>query len=183
MAKPAPAQVRISRRTLLKVGAAGGAALLFARWLYRPTATPSRSESVGALGPDARTIVAAILPVFLEGALPIGPESSDVHGETLAGVERAVAGLPPATRQELADLFSLLAFAPTRCLLAGIWSSWPEATPEAVAAFLDRWRNSRFILLRSAYGALHQLVFSAWYAQPRAWPAIDYAGPPSLENA
>jgi len=28
---------------------------------------------------------------------------------------------------------------------------------------------------------LHQLVFAAWYADPRAWPATGYAGPPSLE--
>ena len=44
-----------------------------------------------------------------------------------------------------------------------------------------RWRDSRFELLRSAYAALHQLVFAAWYANPRAWFATGYAGPPSLE--
>ena len=182
MGNPDPAPVRISRRTLLKAGAAGVAALLLARWLYRPAALPpGRIENPNALSPAARTIVAAIIPVFLDGALPSGPEASSVRDETLAGVDRAIAGLPPATRRELADLFSLLAFAPARCLLAGIWSSWPEATPETIASFLTRWRESRFVLLRSAYAALHQLVFSAWYAQPRAWPAIGYPGPPSLE--
>lgn len=182
MGRSNPAPVRISRRTLLKVGVAGGATLLFARWLYRPTATPSpRSENASALDADARSIVAAIIPVFLDGALPSGLEATSVREQTLAGVERAVAGLPPASRQELADLFSLLALAPTRCLLAGIWSAWPEARPETIASFLTRWRDSRFLLLRSAYSALHQLVFSAWYAQPQAWPAIGYAGPPSLE--
>jgi hypothetical protein len=174
--------VRISRRTLLKAGVAGAAALLFARWLYTPTAPPARStESAGALDPAARTIVAAIIPVFLDGALPDGPEASRAHAATLAGVERAIVGLPPATRAELADLFSLLAFPPTRSLVAGIWSPWPEATHQAIAAFLARWRDSRFALLRSAYAALHQLVFSAWYGEPRAWPATGYGGPPLLE--
>lgn len=125
--------------------------------------------------------MASLIPVLLDGALPEGPEAANARAETLTGVERAVAGLPPATRNELAELFSLLAFAPTRCLLAGIWSPWPEAAPEAIASFLTRWRDSRFTLLRSAYAALHQLVFSAWYANPRAWPAIGYPGPPSLE--
>lgn len=180
--KSDPMPARISRRTLLKAGVAGAAALLLARWLYTPTATPTRSSgSADALDAPARTIVAAVIPVFLEGALPDGPEASSARAATLAGVERAIAGLPPATRAELADLFSLLAFPPTRCLVAGIWSPWPEATREAIASFLARWRDSRFALLRSAYAALHQLVFSAWYADPRAWPAIGYAGPPPLE--
>jgi hypothetical protein len=178
----APNPIRISRRTLLKVGAAGGAALLVARCLYRPPATPPSSlQNANSLEPAARAIVAAVIPALLDGALPKGAEASSARAETLAGVERAVAGLPPATRKELAELFSLLAFAPTRCLLAGVWSPWPEATSEAIALFLTRWRDSRFTLLRSAYAALHQLVLSAWYANPRAWPAIGYPGPPSLE--
>jgi hypothetical protein len=177
-----PTPAPISRRTLLKAGAAGAAALLFARWLYTPAAAPAQSaESASALDPAARTIVAAVIPVFLDGALPEGPEASSARAAALAGVERAIAGLPPATRKELADLFALLAFPPTRCLLAGVWSPWPEATRDAIASFLARWRDSRFVLLRSAYAALHQLVFSAWYADPRAWPAIGYAGPPPLE--
>lgn len=182
MGNPDPAPVRISRRTLLKAGAAGAATLLLARWLCRPPPPPpTRIEDPNALDPAARNIIAALIPVFLDGALPNGAEASSVRGETLAGVDRAVTGLPPATRQELADLFSLLSFAPTRCLLAGIWSPWPEASPEAIASFLVRWRDSRFALQRSAYAALHQLVFSAWYAQLRSWPAIGYPGPPSLE--
>jgi hypothetical protein len=177
-----PTPLRISRRTLLKAGIAGGAALLVTRWLYTATAAPTASaDSAGPLDPAARAVVAAIIPVFLDGALPDGTEAASARAETLAAVERIIAGLPPATRKELADLFSLLDFAPTRGLIAGIWSPWPEATRQAVTAFLVRWRDSRFALLRSAYAALHQLVFSAWYANPRAWPGTGYGGPPSLE--
>ena len=182
MRNPTPTPLRISRRTLLKVGGAGGAALLVARWLYTATESPpARSDTAGALDPAARAVVAAIIPVFLDGALPDGPEAASARAETLAGVERIIAGLPPAARKELADLFSLLVLAPTRGLIAGIWSPWPEATAQAVATFLARWRDSRFALLRSAYDALHQLVLSAWYANPRAWPATGYPGPPPLE--
>jgi hypothetical protein len=170
---------RIGRRTLLKAGVAGGAALLLARWLYTSTSPPQPPPG-RALDPSARTILVAIIPVLLDGALPIGTELSAARAETLAAIERAIAGLPPATRGELAELFSLLDFAPTRCLVAGVWSPWPAASREAIAAFLARWRDSRFALLRSAYGALHQIVLAAWYANPRAWPATGYAGPPSL---
>ena len=162
---------------------AGGAALLFTRWLYASTAPPPPgTPDSGGFDPAARAVVAAIIPVFLDGALPSGAEAPSASTVTLNDVERLVAGLPPATRQELGELFSLLAFPPTRCLIAGVWSPWPDATREAIAAFLGRWSDSRFMLLRSAYAALHQLVLSAWYANPRAWPAIGYPGPPSLES-
>jgi hypothetical protein len=177
---PPPSSPRISRRTLLKVGVAGGAALLLARWLHTTPAAPREAATAHTLDADARAILAAITPVMLEGALPTGPEAAAALREALAGVEQAIAGLPPAVRKELEELFSLLAFAPTRCLVAGVWSPWPEAARESIAAFLANWRTSRFALLRSAYGALHQIILGAWYGNPRAWPAIGYPGPPLL---
>ncbi len=179
LSNSAPPTFRISRRTLLKAGVAGGATLLLVRWLYTSPSPPQLSPRQ-ALAAPARTILAAIIPVLLDGALPIGAELPAARAETLAAIEQTIAGLPPATREELAELFSLLDFAPTRCLVAGVWSPWPEASSEAIAAFLARWRDSRFALLRSAYGALHQIVLAAWYANPRAWPATGYAGPPAL---
>ena len=153
--------------------------MLFVRWISAPTASPEPRPRF-ALAPSSRAMLAAIASVFLEGALPVGAESSAARTETLAAIEQAISGLPPATREELAELFSLLEFAPTRCLVAGVWSPWEEASNTSVAAFLDRWRDSRFALLRSAYGALHQIVFGAWYAQPSAWPPTGYAGPPEV---
>jgi len=172
------ASLRISRRTLLKAGLAGGAALLLARWLYAP---PALAPASAGLDSGTRAILAAIIPVMLDGALPRGAEESPARAATLAAIEEEITGLPPSTRKELADLFSLLGFAPTRCIVAGVWSAWPDATPESIASFLNRWRDSRITLLRSAYAALHQLVFAAWYADPRAWAATGYGGPPSLE--
>ena len=172
------ASLRISRRTLLTVGLAGGAALLLARWLYVPQASPPASPGLDS---GARAILAAIIPVMLDGALPRGADESRARAETLAAIEEEIAGLPPPTRKELSDLFSLLGFAPTRCIVAGVWSAWPDATSESIASFLNRWRDSRFTLLRSGYAALHQLVFAAWYADPRSWAATGYGGPPSLE--
>jgi hypothetical protein len=173
-----PPKFSMSRRTLLKVGVAGGAALLLGRWLY--TATTPRAAAHAALDASARAVLAATIPVLLDGALPGGTATAAAYAETLAGVEQTIAGLPPATRDELAELFSLLDFAPTRCLVAGVWAPWPQATRDTIAAFLTRWRDSRFALLRSAYGALHQIVLAAWYANPRSWPATGYAGPPAL---
>jgi len=174
---------RISRRTLLKVGVAGGVALVLAKWLYMQTSEPVvKDPKFSALDASARSVVAAIVPVMLEGALPEGA-TTQARDQVVAGVDRAVAGLPPAVRAEVDQLFSLLAFAPARCLVAGVWSPWPEASRDSIVAFLGRWRDSRFALLRSGFAALRQLILSAWYSNPQSWPAIGYPGPPLLESA
>jgi hypothetical protein len=172
---------RVSRRMLLKAGLAGACALVLARWTYQSTATPEIADArFSALDGNARAIIAAIAPILLEGAMPRGHDAVEARADVVAGVDKAVSGLPPALRKELDQLFALLSFAPTRCLVAGVWSPWPRASEQAIATFLDSWRDSRVALLRSAYGALHQLVLAAWYGNPRSWPAIGYAGPPVL---
>ncbi len=173
-----------TRRTFLVAGIAGGVALAAAGWL-RWGRRPSHEVGVGAswtgLDPQAPAIVAAIVPAMLAGALPsAAAERQRAIADTVANVERAIAGLPDAARRELAQLFSLLAFAPARIALAGVGERWEDAPPQAVAVFLARWRDSRFLLLRSAYDALHQLVLAARYGNPRSWPAIGYPGPPAL---
>jgi hypothetical protein len=176
----APHVPNARRRTFIKAGVAGGVVLVLARWIVT-SPSPGESSEVGVwtLEPSARRIIASIAPVLLKGALP-ADASVEALAEVVAGVDRAVAGLPPGSRKELAQLFALLSFAPTRCLIAGVWSPWPDASRASVSAFLDAWRNSRFALLHSAYDALHQLILAAWYGNPRAWPVIGYGGPPSL---
>jgi len=170
-----------TRRTFLVVGLAGGATLA-ATWWLRGTrerdSVPDMAAPLAALDADAPAIVAAIAAVMLDGALPADRQAAVT--ETVAGVARAVGGLAPIAQQELGELFSLLAFPPTRVALAGVMTPWADASDEAVAAFLERWRTSRWMLLRSAYDALHQLIFAAWYGNPRAWASIGYPGPPAV---
>jgi hypothetical protein len=166
------------RRTFLSFGVAGAAALAAAGWW---ASLGKRSPNARVLDAEATRIVAAIVPAMLDGALPTnGPERASAITQTVAGVDRAILALPPAARSELGQLFSLLALAPARRAFAGVASPWEEAGIAEVGAFLDRWRDSGWALKRSAYDALHQLVIAAWYANPRAWPAIGYPGPPVL---
>ncbi|HSK41906.1 MAG TPA: hypothetical protein VK943_19225, partial [Arenibaculum sp.] len=78
------------------------------------------------------------------------------------------------------QLLSLLSFAPARIALAGVWSDWEHAGTADVSAFLRRWRDSRFAHLRAGHSALRDLAIAAWYANPDAWPAIGYPGPPEM---
>ena len=90
------------------------------------------------------------------------------------------AGLADRVDQELAQLFALLASTPGRRLLAGVPVPWEDASVTQVNAFLQSWRTHRSALMRSGYGALHDLVLGSWYAEPAHWAAIGYPGPRSL---
>ncbi|WP_199152770.1 twin-arginine translocation signal domain-containing protein [Chromobacterium sp. ASV23] len=162
-----------SRRQFLQAGALGAAALALAGYLAAPAGDDSAQTEWGALRwlqPADAQIIAALAPVMLGlRDLPLAA--------VVAGVDQAVAGLPPACRDEVRQLFDLLGNRWARRWLAGVSAPWGQATPDALASFLQSWRNSRFLLLRSAYQGLHQLINAAWYGNPASWAAIGYQQP------
>jgi hypothetical protein len=167
----------MDRRRFLVLGAAGTATLAAAgAWTWM---RGRRDADTSAQ--DRAVILAAIVPAMLDGALPAaGLERRAALRETVDNVGRAIAGLPPAARDELGRLFSLLALPVGRRVFAGVEAPWNEATADDVSRFLDAWRRSGWALKRSAYDALHQLIHAAWYGNPRAWSTIGYPGPPRL---
>lgn len=133
------------------------------------------------LGPDSVGMMKAIVPVVLAGSLPADAAARNAAvDQVIEAFDRAITGLSPAVQAEIGELLDVLRYAPTRVALAGITGSWAHASPESIAAFLQRWRTSRFDLLRSGYQALTQLIQAAWYDNPLAWKAIGYPGPPAL---
>jgi hypothetical protein len=167
----------LTRREFLRVGAAGAIALAFAGAVkadvpYRPA---SGDSPLAVLDAGDREVLGAIVPAMLAGTG--GPQQVDA---VVASVDRALAGLPPHLQREVRQLFALLGLAPVRRFLCGVRAPWPQADVTEVAAFLERWRHSRFALQQQAYLALHELVLASWYARPDAWPAIGYGGPPRL---
>ena len=172
----------ITRRQFIKAGIIGGAALTAAGLFYSRGLKEAPGTAVSrGLTFEEQTIIAAIVPAVLAGALPESGEARrQAIAQTVDGVGVAIGGLSAAAQKELGELFALLGFAPARALLAGVWTGWAQASPEEVAAFLQGWRNSRFALLRSAYAGLHDLVLGAWYGNPDTWPRIGYPGPPEM---
>jgi hypothetical protein len=168
--------VNLSRRRLIFTGVAGAAVLVAARWLQ-----PPKNAAATALSADAADVMRAIIPALLDGALPDDPHDRRAAIEdTVTAIGTAIAGLPPAAREELSSLFALLAFAPVRVAFADVDSAWRDASVTTMNAFLLRLQKSRWSVKRTAYDALHQLTFAAWYANPRTWPFIGYPGPPAL---
>lgn len=166
------------RRRFLQVGLAGAAVLVGAHWLEggRMPASPFRVLDARAAG-----VIEALVPAVLEGSLPADPAvRRQAVVDTVQAFDRAVSGLSPAVQAEIAQLLSVLGFAPTRIALAGLGPAWTDASVAEVSAFLSRWRDSRFDLFRAGYQALTQLLQAAWYDNPLSWSAIGYPGPPML---
>lgn len=133
-----------------------------------------------SLGDGDREMLAAIARVLLGDALP---RERAQHNAALSavftGFDTAVAGLTPSIQGEVAQLLRLLQFPPTRALVAGVRVPWHEAADTDIASFLQSWRVHRLMALRSAYDALHQLIYAAWYGNAASWPVLNYPGPPA----
>lgn len=169
-----------TRRQFIQAGIAGGLVFAIARWLDRPAAI---TAAPGYRFLDAQTaaVTAALVPVVLAGTLPSEAAArARAIDETTGAFDRAVAGLSPAVRKEIDELFSILRFAPARLMFTGLWEPVEESSPEDIAAFLNRWRRSRFELQRAGYQAMTQLIQAAWYGNSASWAAIGYPGAPSL---
>ena len=98
----------------------------------------------------------------------------------MEGIDTAITGLSPSAQDELRQLFALLALPPARLAIARVSEPWNRASEAEVRACLDRFRGSSLMLLRSAYAAMHQLTFAAWYGNPTSWARIGYPGPPEI---
>jgi hypothetical protein len=166
-----------SRRTFVKGGVLALLALAAGGAVYR--ATHRLVPAPFALDGEARAALHAIIPAILQGALPLdaGAARDAAIDAATARVHQAILSLPLASQKEVQDLFGLLALSPARRLLTGISGGWADANVQQVSAFLQEWRVHRLGLLRSAYGALHDLVLGGWYADPSSWADIGYPGP------
>lgn len=171
-----------TRRTVIKLGAAGSALLalagLGAGLLGGDEALPPPGTALPHVPADAAAALAAMAPVML-GGVPAGMTANVFVDTVLSGIDTALAGLTPAQRQETARLFALLRLRPARRWLLGVSPPWHQASAAEVAVMLDRLRLSRFPLLRAVYQGLHQLICAAWYGHPASWPATGYDGPPA----
>jgi len=166
----------LTRRQLIKTGAVGAVALVAAAYLAAP-AEERVAASAGRLGfltthdvPIVRAIGPAIIGVEPGGAGP----SLD---ELVTGVDKAILALPLAVQQEVRELFDLLQNRWLRRWLAGVRSPWADVSPDEAAAFLARWQDGAFVLLRTGYQALHSLISAAWYGNPKSWAGIGYQQP------
>lgn len=171
----------MNRRQFLKAGLIGGA-VLAAGGAWVVWRDGRDADAVSPPHDRIAEILGAIAPVLLAGAWPADPaQRSTALADVTVGVKEVIAAFPPAVRSEVNDLFRLLDIRIVRRLLTGVSTSWRDADPADVKAFVERWRWSRIALLQTGYFTLHDLVSGAWYANESAWPLLGYPGPPNVE--
>ncbi len=181
-----PSLPDLNRRSFLKLGAAAPVALSASSLTALPFADAWASVDIPSselrfLEPGDVTILTALIPIVLAGALPATFGSEDM-AEIIRRIDGSLDRLAPYIKGELRLLLNLMDMAPVRALLARVWSPWETATEYDLDAFLGRWRDSSIPQLRSAYAALHEMITSAWYGESDSWGRIGYAGPPDVER-
>jgi hypothetical protein len=168
-----------SRRKLIFVGVTGAiaaSAFLVAPRLKREGATVKGASLIA----DHSNMIRAISMALLGSALPPDAATRDAGiARTHTAIASLIDNLPPSTRGELADLFTLLSLKPARALL-GYGGDWLEADAGQIAQFLYGLRDSTLAMKQQAYFALHDLVFGSFYSEPQTWSATGYPGPPKL---
>ncbi|MGV8803833.1 MAG: hypothetical protein ACWA6Y_02590 [Polaromonas sp.] len=166
----------MQRRTLLVLGlasaaaltAAGGAAL----WL------PPGLRADGTLSPAGKRVMAAAGQALLDSSLPAGFEARrQALDGWLGRVDGLVGALAPHAQAELSQLLALLDTAAGRRLLAGLEAPWPQAPVNQVQQALQGMRLSALAVRQQAYGALHDITASAYFADAATWPLLGYPGP------
>ena len=173
---------RLTRRRFLFLGVTAGVAALGVAAVWPDSAVLDDDPSVyHVLTTRDRAILAALAPAMLAGAWPTVPEAATAETQALLrGMDAALRGLPPRTRDELRQLLDLLGRQGGRVVLAGSLVGWAVVDPARATAILTGWRDHTLALLQQAYGGLHDLMVGVWYGDPRHWADCGYPGPPIL---
>jgi hypothetical protein len=176
----APPQ-RPARRAFLKVGAGFSAAIACSALFPALTGcTPADAPEAGMafLRPADVTLFRALLPAIASDLATVDAATHETRlAAAVRNIDGTIAAMDQNGRGELRKLLDLLASTPLRWAVAGVRSPWEQATPDAVRAFLARWRASRFETLNAGGVVLVKLASVAYFVLPGTWAASGYPGP------
>lgn len=166
----------MNRRQFLKQGLMAGSALAVGASLYGCSDLDILDTEL--IDDDVTLALAALLPVFLDGALPKEPEKRVVLIErTINGIKIAMRNLAPHILDELNDLYSLITNRLGNLVYAGSFSATHNLSFAQANALVESWRTSYISLLNTAYEGLKELIYAAFYGNEENWPAINYQKP------
>ena len=170
----------MQRRTLLRLGVAGGAALALAAGGMALLVAPGLRG--GQLTAAGRAVFAAVARGVLDGSLPGEPKMQEValdaHLDRLDAILRAMS---PHTQREVAELLVVLHSAPGRLAMAGLTPDWPQASVAQLQVALQGMRDSRISLRQQSYHALRDLTHAAYFSGAATWAQLGYPGPTKLD--
>jgi len=165
----------MQRRSLLALGALSAAVLTVGGGLIA-TLQPGLREA--RLSAGGREVFGGVSRGLLDGSLPAGgAELEWALDGLLERIDGLIAALSPYAQSELSQLLALLASAAGRRALAGLSDPWNKASTADVQRALQGMRVSGLSLRQQAYQALHDIVGSAYFSDPRTWGLLAYPGP------
>jgi len=167
----------MNRRQFFKFGAAG---LLLAgglSWLGKHFAKVEVVAGQSVVQQQHIPMLKAIAEGMLDPALPTTGRTQSIEAAVNAFVD-ATKTLAPSAQAELGQLLNILENPVGRRLIADLGSSWEQASPAQVQAFLVSFRDHPIPALQPGYHALHDLMMAGWYGLPSQWTDMGYPGPP-----
>ncbi|MEH6567137.1 MAG: twin-arginine translocation pathway signal protein [Halopseudomonas sp.] len=171
----------LGRRNLLKLGL--GASIALSTVGLTASLTGCTSERSAAnfkvLRESDLPMLAALYPVVV-GPHPAFTENPGVIDKAIAQLDWTLERTSPFVQKAVLDLLGMLSMPLTRGPLTGVWGDLAKASPEQLHAFMLRWRDSRFDMLRQGHKTLSQLLLMSWYALPQSWATTGYPGPPVI---
>ncbi len=182
-AEPAPgAGTGFSRRGFFKVGLGFSIALVCAAPLSGCTpAATGPAQGMAFLQAEDVALFRALMPTIASELLSLDAAEREKRlDQTLRNIDGACAAMALHARTELRKLLGLLSSPPLRWALTGVREPWSQASTQAVRAFLERWRGSRFATLNAGGMALVKLCCASYYVLPATWAGSGYPGPPAV---
>lgn len=177
-----------SRRNFLKfslfgsfaVASLGSGALTGCASKPQPLLDSSTNRPYRFLTEDDIVMLNSLIPAVLACTLPDDPRTREQEtAQLIELLDQGIDTFSDATQAEIRKLFDLLTFAPTRALVAGLWSSWEKTNAERIDEFLNDWRYSSLSLLNQGYAALVKMIAAVEYGMPENWARSGYMGPPA----
>jgi hypothetical protein len=163
-----------TRRGFLRLAGATAAFSALARVPAVPAAAVSPGPGSGRFfDPDETEILTQVMARMVDTGLPDAPRVRDT--DAVACVDGLCGALDPRLTRLIPLLLRAFEYGPILFELR--FSRFTRLSEAAQDASLAAWMNSRIALRRSAFLALRNLCFLAWYSQDATWPLIGYAGP------
>lgn len=173
----------MSRRSLLKKGALGGAILFVGGSLsiaLRPGLALRRPRGpLRVLTAPEYAIFAAVAARLVpgDGAEGAGwPAAEAVHATEK--LDALLARLHPRVAREFRQLLHVFENGLTGLVSAGTATPFTRSSPAEQDRRLESWRRSRVALFRSGYQAMKRLAHALYYASPETYARVGYPGPP-----
>ena len=168
----------ITRRTVLKFGLGGAAALTVSALTPLPAYAGPPVGGLQVLSAGEHRVLEALAERIAPGGDGF-PPASELGVAAL--VDEALVQLPPGDAADLRAAIRLFDSPLTMLLLGARSKAFTRCTSEEQDAFLQAWRTGSD-LQRKVFKAVQALCASAYWSNPRVYEGVGYPGPPDFKN-